>query len=98
MLIALAKFYVAYLSPRYRVDLHVNFQHINHTCFQQFLKFFFLKIRIMFLFTSEDQMLKKGSSWELFSIFRTPDINGIYQANVIYLFPNPAILVINRKK
>lgn len=52
----------------------------------------------MFLFTVEDQNLKKGSFWEFFSMYKTPDPNGIYQANVIYLLQNPAILLIYRKK
>lgn len=34
VIIALVKFHVTYLSPRYRADLHVYFQHIDYTCFQ----------------------------------------------------------------
>lgn len=97
VIIALVKFHVTYLSPRYRVDLHVYFQYINYTCLQHLLEFF-LEIYIIFLFTVEDQKLKKGSFLEFFSMYRTPDPNGIYQANVLYLFQNPAILLIYRKE
>lgn len=48
VIIALVKFHVTYLSPKYRVDLHVYFQYINYTCSQHLSEFSFLKICMMF--------------------------------------------------
>lgn len=68
------------------------------THFQHLLDIFFLKTCIIFLLILENQKLKKGRFWEFLSMYRTPDLNGIYRANIMDPFQNPVILLIYRKK
>lgn len=51
----------------------------------------------MCLFTLEDRKLEKGGFWEFLSMYRAPDPEGIYQANVTHPFQNLAVLSIYTK-